>query len=91
MNMNFKVHAPNLLKEILNNQACAVLKMPLIIFKGILEEVATRASQLNDVEMNKLMMRLALYEIADPESKEYDSEFCNNYLEAHTTATREGE
>jgi hypothetical protein len=83
----FKVHTPNLLKEIMKNQTCAVLRIPLVVFKGILEEVATRASQLNDVEMNKLMMRLTLYEIADPESKEYDREFCNNYLESHVATT----
>jgi hypothetical protein len=77
----FKVHTPNLLKEILNNQTCAILRIPVIVFKGILEEIAIRASQLNDVELNKLMMRLTLYEISDPESKEYNSEYVNNYLE----------
>ena len=79
-NLSWKIHTPNLIKEIMNNKECTVLNKPLIILANILKEVATRASQLNDVELNKLMMRLALYEISDPESKEYNSEFCNKYL-----------
>jgi hypothetical protein len=81
----YKVHTPNLLKEILNNKECAILNKPLMIFRDILEQVATRASQLNDIELNKLMMRLALYEVSDPESKEYDSEFVNNYIDGTYT------
>lgn len=75
-----KVHVPNLLKEIMGNPECGVLKIPLLTFKSILIQVATRASELNDTELNKLMMRLALYEVADPESKEYNLKFVNEYL-----------
>lgn len=76
----WKVHTPNLLKEITVNDGTAILVIPLNIFKLLLNSVAERASQLDDKELNQLMMRLALYEVADPESKEYDSKFVNNYL-----------
>lgn len=77
--MNWKVHTPNLLGEILNNPTCAQLKIPLNIFSRLLMKVATRASQLDDIELNKLMMRLSLYAIADPEEKDYNPEFVEEY------------
>jgi hypothetical protein len=33
--------------------------------------VGERASELNDPQLNALMCRLTIYEIADPESKNY--------------------
>ena len=75
-----KVHTPNLLKEILLNKDCAVLKIPVVTLKNILRQVAIRATQLDDVELNKLMIRLTLYEISDPDSNDYDQKFCNDYL-----------
>jgi len=38
---------------------------------GILQEVAARSLELNDPLLTALMCRLALYEQADPYSKEY--------------------
>lgn len=72
MEAQWKVHTGNLLGEVLNNSSTGVLQKPLTIFAKLLEQVSTRASQLNDPELNKLMVRLTLYEIADPESKMYD-------------------
>ena len=72
--LEWKCHAPNLLGEVLNNDQCAPLKVPINILARLLLQVAKRASQLNDTELNKLMCRLTLYEIADPESKGYDKE-----------------
>ncbi len=68
----WKIHLPNLLKEILNNPGTGILQQPLRILQSILVQIATRASELNDLELNALMCRLALYEIADPTSKEYN-------------------
>lgn len=79
--LKFKVHTGNLINEIVNNTGSEILHKPLIVFKNLLLQIATRASELNDVELNKLMMQLALYEIADPESNEYDSEYVNDYLD----------
>lgn len=72
--LEWKCHTPNLLGEILGNDQCATLKIPLNIFARLLNEVATRASQVNDAELNALMCRLTLYEIADPTSPNYDKE-----------------
>jgi hypothetical protein len=70
----WRVNTPGLLREIGSNNAMSVMSKPLMIFARILGEVATRASQLNDPKMNALMARLALYEITNPESKEFDRE-----------------
>lgn len=73
-NLEFRCHVPNLLGEILNNKSCGILKIPLNVFGRLLMKVAVRASQLDDAILNKLMCQLTLYEVANPESKEYDRE-----------------
>ena len=70
--LGWKVHTPNLLEEILRNQGAEALRVPLAIFGRLLEAVALRASELHDPEMDRLMVRLTLYEIADPQSKNYN-------------------
>ena len=76
----WKVHTPGLLKDILTNNQTQVLQIPLQIFASLLAEVATRASELGDPQMNALMCRLALYEISDPYSKEYDAELTKSII-----------
>lgn len=76
----WKVHTPNLLKEVLANPSCAILKIPISIFGKLLFEVGERASELNDHKLNELMIRLAIYSVADPESKDYDSKIVRQYL-----------
>ena len=78
---HLKINTPSLIDEIAKNPECSILRIPLISLKNILGQVASRASELNDVELNKLMMRLALYEIADPYSNEYDSDFVRAYID----------
>ena len=75
----WKVHTANLLTEVLTNPGTAILQKPLTIFSRLLHEVATRASELHDPELDKLMMRLTLYEVADPTSKEYDPKILEEY------------
>jgi hypothetical protein len=70
----WKVHTPNLLVEILNNQGSSILERPLQIFANILYKVSERASEINDPELNQLMARLTMYEMADPELKGHDPE-----------------
>jgi hypothetical protein len=70
--MKWKIHTPNLLKEILSNPTANILERPLNIFGKILYEVAERAAELNDPQLNSLMCRLTLYEQADPEMPSYD-------------------
>lgn len=78
----WRVNTPQFLKEIgENNPTLAGMRAPLNIFKAILSEVACHASELNDPKLNALMCRLALYEISDPYSKEYDSKRVNEIIE----------
>lgn len=79
-NLVWKVHTPNLLSEILENDQLSILERPIQKFASILEEVSIRCSQLNDPELNKLMCRLTLYSIADPESDCYDKEMIEEIL-----------
>ena len=78
--LKWKCHTPNLLGEILTNTQCAILKIPLNILARLLMKVATRASQINDPELNALMCRMTLYEIADPESPNYNKKELNRAL-----------
>lgn len=69
---DFKVHVPNLLEEILRNRECAALRMPLRLLASTLRRVAVRANELQDPKLTALVMSMALYEIGDPEHKDYD-------------------
>lgn len=72
----FKVNTPQLLKEIadygLKQDSMGVLRIPLNVLRNYLGSVAQRAAELNDPKLNLLMCEMALYEIANPESAEYD-------------------
>ncbi len=57
-----------------------IMRQPLYIFGNILAQVAQRASELHDRELDVLMMRLALYEVSDPNSPNYDPEIVAEYL-----------
>jgi hypothetical protein len=50
----------------------SIMQKPIQIFANILGEVASRAAELNDPQLNVLMCRLALYSMSDPESPDYD-------------------
>lgn len=69
----WKVHTPNLLKEIVNfNPTMAVMGTPISILGTVLFALADRARELNDPELNSLLCRLTLVTQADPESPDYD-------------------
>ena len=55
----------------------AIFFQPINIYKDLLTELAQRAIELNDPKLNAIMCRMALYEVSDPYSKEYDSEVTN--------------
>lgn len=73
MKPQWKVNTAELLKEVLNNPGAAALKVPLVIFGNLLAEVASRCAEVNDPVLNGLMAQLALYEVTDPCSRQYDS------------------
>lgn len=60
--LKWKVNTPGLLQEIGLNQSLSILKIPLNIFQNLLAQVAIRALEINDKELNDLMYRLALHE-----------------------------
>lgn len=70
--MYWKIHTARLLEEVLQNPGTGILTKPLQILGKTLHEVAERASELNDPKLNALMLRLTLYDMADPASKDYD-------------------
>lgn len=78
--LNWRVNTPQLLREVLGNNGVAILNVPLQIFADLLAEVADNAIRINDKELNKLMLRLALYEDGDPYSSSYNEKEVNNYL-----------
>lgn len=72
--MNWRVDSPALLKELSGAglpRSAGVLKIPLNIFQSLLAEVAKRAIELNDKQLNKLMIRLNFYELSIEEAQEY--------------------
>lgn len=88
----WRVHTPNLLKEILNNPGTGILYRPLQIFSNLLYDVAQRANELGDDKLNALMLRLTLYEEADPTQQGYNKEKMTQtlqkvYLKKHKTKT----
>ena len=68
----WRCHTTRLFEEILGNPDCAILQIPLSIFRSLLADVAQRCNEINDDKLNLLMMRLTLYECADPLSKNYN-------------------
>lgn len=80
----WKVHTPNLLKEIMNNPGSSILYNPIIIFRSLIEAVAQRAIELNDEKLNALMCMLTLYEQSDPSSKDYDDVEITKIIEGYT-------
>lgn len=80
--LKWRVHLPNLLKEINDMNATSnPLKQPIHILRDILIGLAERCSHLNDPVLNAHMCRLALYEVSDPESAEFDKSIVKKILE----------
>ena len=80
--MQWRVNTPGMLEEVLKNKGTWVLKIPFTILQHVLAEVAARAIELDDKELNKLMLRLSLYEMANPKSPDFDLGKVQKYLES---------
>jgi len=52
----WKSHLPNLFEEILKNEGTKTLRIPLKTTFGLLQDVARRANEINDPELNHLMV-----------------------------------
>lgn len=84
--LDWKVNTPGLLQEIIDcNPSAGILRVPLGIFGQLLAEVGKRAAQINDPQLNALMCRLAIYEIADPYSPHYDEARVRGIMELAIT------
>lgn len=76
----WRVHLPNLFKEIGGNPQVAILQRPIQIVGNILHLVAERATEINDPVLNKLMIQLTLYSVADPNEPDHNPEIIHDYL-----------
>lgn len=68
----WRCNTPQLLQEItiLNHNGSGILTRPIHLFGILLSEVADRAAELKDPQLDALMCRLALYEQADQNQKD---------------------
>jgi hypothetical protein len=81
--LQWKVHTTELLQEIASNfPGVSQIVIPLNIFQNLLAQVAQRATELHDPTLDRLMIRLTLYSIADPTSPDYDPQVVAKLLEA---------
>jgi len=65
--LHFDSNLPGLLDEVLSNQTCAILKIPINLTKGILAELAQLAIEIDDDRLHIMMLRLGLYECSASE------------------------
>lgn len=63
MKCRFDCNLPGLLDEVLNNQSCAILKIPINITKRMLADLAKLAIEINDDRLHVMMLRLNLYDM----------------------------
>lgn len=63
MKARFDCNLPGLLEEVLNNQSCAILKIPINITKRMLAELAQLAIEIDDDRLHVMMLRLNLYDM----------------------------
>ncbi len=63
----FDANLPGLLNEVLSNQTCAILKIPIHITKGILMQLAQLAIEIDDDRLHVMMLRLGLYDCSAAE------------------------
>lgn len=69
--LHFDSNLPGLLDEVLSNQTCAILKLPINLTKGILAELAQLALEIDDDRLHIMMLRLGLYECTARERVEH--------------------
>lgn len=67
MKMEFDVHLPNLLKEVLNNQGSSILRIPVNTTLMLLRDLAGLAIRIDNPELHIMMLRLGLYECSASE------------------------
>lgn len=87
--LSWKVNTAGLLDEVIKGSGQYIYRVPIILLKRLLGQVAERASQLNDDEMNALMCKLSLYDISDGYDKEnYNPKLARQVIRLGGTAQR---
>ena len=76
----FKIHLPQLLKEITNNNGIGALKIPLQSLQRYLISISERAIELDDPILNRLMCELTLYDQVDPHGESYDKDLIHRVI-----------
>jgi hypothetical protein len=61
--MTFRVHTPNLFKELWECSGMRIYGKVMRIFTALLNDVAQRATEINDPVLNALMLKLRLYDV----------------------------
>lgn len=85
----WKIHTPAFLDEVVKGSGQGIYRIPIILLKNLLGQVAERASMLNDDELNSLMCKLGLYAIADGYDKEnYDPALVTRIIRRGEAALR---
>lgn len=79
--LKWKIHTYGVLKEILDQDSMWMFNNPLNILLDLLRQVAQRATELNDLKLNQLMIRLSLYSISNPDDSEFNPELVSKILE----------
>lgn len=78
--LGWRVDVKSVILEIMVNPHTQVLEVPMKILYNLMQQVAKRAIELDDPELNTLMIRLALYSIADPASEDFDPDLVNKLI-----------
>lgn len=81
-NICMRFHTFKFLQELVSLDKTGQSGIALGILWKLLESVAERALKIDDKELNKLMLRLALYANADPDSECYDPDSVEEYLQS---------
>jgi hypothetical protein len=76
----WKLYTPGLLREIANGSGQGIYKIPLNLLRVGLCEIAERAAELNDPDLNSLMLQMGMYSAGDPESPEFDGELVERMI-----------
>ncbi len=80
--VTYTVNLPQLIKELLlasshpDHVQCDALKIAALI----LHELAARASEINDDQLNGILCRLALYDVSDPNYSGYNPDYTSEAI-----------
>ncbi len=59
----FDANLPGLLDEVLSNNSCSIMFIPIRITKSILAKLAALAIEIDDDRLHVMMLRMGLYDV----------------------------